>query len=788
MVYVNIILFFMLSQSAFAQGDNKQGTPTAALPPTITSITPINGPEEGGTSVKITGKNLSNATAVMFGSKPATSFVVGSSSQITAVSPAGTDTVHVSVTTGGGTSVLTDGDVFTYVPPPSITSISPNTGPSSSSISVTILGKHFSGVKSVKFGQTIASITSISDSKLIVESPLATNGSNVHVNVTTAGGKSAQTAADMYLFMDPPQVTGVTPGNGIASGGTTVIINGNRFRSVTAVNFGSKPALSYTVISQNAIRAVTPAGVGTVDVRVTTLVGTSPLNSSDKYTYLPLPTITMLNPNKGPIKGGTSVMISGTNLTGASEVKFGATAAASFSVDSDTKITAISPPGTGTVDVTVKTLGGTSLVNPADTFSYALAPTVSWITPATGPETGGDSVSITGKNFFQGALVSFGSMQAVSVTVVSDTQLIALSPPGSGIVDVVVSTIGGTSPISTADQYTYIPAPKITSISPQSGPAAGGTAVNITGIHFSADSTVNFGSKPATVVNVVSSTQIIATSPAGNGTVDIAVSTIGGTSANTSADQFTYAPPLNGIFAGTASGSIYYSRDNGNNWTKTAGLNGSRINGLSASRTIVYAGTESGQVFYSFSAGANWNAATPPDAGMSPVNCLFNLNNRLYAGTQNGKIYYSINNGSSWLALTSPDSSGSAVRSLFVSTASILYAGTENAKVYYSTNGGVSWVAINGQPENSAITSIFVAKGLLYVGTANEFLYTSASLTGGGMWGAPIAQTIYSLWMNADASKMLVGTQGGSVFSLTPQSELGFIAYNPITSIFGAFA
>jgi hypothetical protein len=65
------------------------------------------------------------------------------------------------------------------------------------------------------------------------------------------------------------------------------------------------------------------------------------------------PAVTNVNPNTGPTSGGTSVTITGTNFSGATAVRFGSNAAGSFTVDSATQITATSPAGVGTVDVTV---------------------------------------------------------------------------------------------------------------------------------------------------------------------------------------------------------------------------------------------------------------------------------------------------------------------------------------------------------------------------------------------------------------------------------------------------
>jgi hypothetical protein len=68
--------------------------------------------------------------------------------------------------------------------------------------------------------------------------------------------------------------------------------------------------------------------------------------------------------------GGTSVIITGTTLTGATSVKFGAANAAGFTVNSGTQITATSPAGTGTVDITATTVGGTSATSSADQFTF----------------------------------------------------------------------------------------------------------------------------------------------------------------------------------------------------------------------------------------------------------------------------------------------------------------------------------------------------------------------------------------------------------------------------------
>ena len=293
------------------------------------------------------------------------------------------------------------------------------------------------------------------------------------------------------------------------------------------------------------------------------------------------PAVTSLSPTSGPAAGGTLVTIIGTGFTGAPVVDFGTTAATGVTVVNSSKITAVSPAGTGVVDVTVTTSGGTSAASTADQFTYiAAAPTVTSLSPTSGPAAGGTLVTITGTGFTGAPVVDFGTTAATGVTVVNSSKITAVSPAGTGVVDVTVTTSGGTSATSTADQFTYIAAaPTVTSLSPTSGPAAGGTLVTITGTGFTGAPVVDFGTTAATGVTVVNSSKITAVSPAGTGVVDVTVTTPGGTSATSTADQFTYiaaAPtvtslsPTSGPAAGGTSVTITGTGFTGAQWSTSA--------------------------------------------------------------------------------------------------------------------------------------------------------------------------------------------------------------------------
>jgi hypothetical protein len=224
-------------------------------------------------------------------------------------------------------------------------------------------------------------------------------------------------------------------------------------------------------------------------------------------------------------------------------VSFGGVAAAEVRVNSDTSITAGTPAhAPGTVDVTVTAPGGTSPAVTADHFTFAAAPTVTGINPQSGPTAGGTSVTISGSGFTGASAVSFDGTAATSFSVVSDTQIAATAPAhAAGTVDVTVTTPGGSSAPVSADHFTYVGAPVVTGVSPNSGPTTGGTFVTITGSGFTGTSAVSFGGTAAGPFSVFSDTQIVATSPAhAAGTVDITVTTPVGTSATSSADRFTF--------------------------------------------------------------------------------------------------------------------------------------------------------------------------------------------------------------------------------------------------------
>ena len=174
--------------------------------------------------------------------------------------------------------------------------------------------------------------------------------------------------------------------------------------------------------------------------------------------------MTGISPTSGLGTGGTTVTITGTDLASASAVDFGGIAATIVS-DTAAQIVATSPAGSGVVDVTVTTAGGTSATSSADQFSYV--PVVTGDQPRVGTGHGRHDGDDHGHGLHR---CHGGEVRQRAATIVSDTatQIVATSPAGTGVVDVTVTTAGGTSATSSADQFSYVPV--LTAISPSSGP------------------------------------------------------------------------------------------------------------------------------------------------------------------------------------------------------------------------------------------------------------------------------------------------------------------------------
>jgi hypothetical protein len=185
------------------------------------------------------------------------------------------------------------------------------------------------------------------------------------------------------------------------------------------------------------------------------------------------------------------------------------------------------------------------------------APTVTSISPTSGPLAGGTSVTITGTGFVSGATVTIGGTDAAGVFV-SVTSITATTPAGTAGVKNVVVTNPDTQFGTKTGGFTYYDpalAPTVTAILPVSGPTAGGTSVTITGTNFVTGATVTIGGTAATSVAVVSATSITATTPAGTAGAKDVVVTNPDTQSGALTGGFTYTAEGGGGGGGGGGGT-----------------------------------------------------------------------------------------------------------------------------------------------------------------------------------------------------------------------------------------
>ena len=348
--------------------------------PTVTSISPSSGPLTGGQLVTITGTNFTGETSVTIGGTAATVVTVVSSTSITAKTPAGSaGTASVLVTTPEGTNSANT--LYTHQAAPTVTSISPSSGPLGGGQAVTITGTDFTGATAVTIGGTAATAVTVVNATTITATTPAGSAGTASVLVTTPSG--TYSAGALYTHQAAPTVTSISPSSGSLTGGQSVTVKGTGFTGVTSVTIGGTAATAVIVTGSTSLTAIAPAGsAGTASVLVTTPGGTNSANTL--YTYQAGSTATALRPSSGPLAGGQSVTFAGSGFTGATAVAIGGTLATAVTLVGSTAITAATSVGrAGTASVLVTSTGGARSANTL--YTYQAVPAVTSISPSSVP-------------------------------------------------------------------------------------------------------------------------------------------------------------------------------------------------------------------------------------------------------------------------------------------------------------------------------------------------------------------------------------------------------------------
>jgi len=327
-------------------------------------------------------------------------------------------------------------------PPPTVEGFSPACGPVGTSVSIS--GSHFQQATLVEFNgvdQTTFTVNSSNSITAAVPSG-ATTGK---IRVTTPDGSDESRDDFTVSSSCAPTIAGFSPTSGPV--GSSVTISGSRLVGTTAVRFNVTNASTFSWNpSGTQLTATVPSGATTGRITVTTPAGSA--TSAQDFTVTgapPAPTISSFVPITGPV--GTSVVITGTHFTGATDVRFKNTSATEFTVNSDTRITAVVPSGAMTGKIGVTTPGGTGTSAANFTVTPPGSPTITSFSPTSGPS--GTAVTIEGTNFTGTTAVRFGGTASGSFTVVTSTRLTAVVPSGARTGPITVTNANGTGTSAT---------------------------------------------------------------------------------------------------------------------------------------------------------------------------------------------------------------------------------------------------------------------------------------------------------------------------------------------------
>jgi hypothetical protein len=494
---------------------------TSIVPPSITQIVPLKGPNTG---MPVTLQGLSFPVHVP-GLEPSCRFGLrkvvadswtnlggGGTASVVCTAPPGSSVAVVEASFNGGFDYTTNALTFTYF---SVLSMTPSLGSSLGAVKVTASGSGYvtgSSTARCRFNNTVvpALVSSVLSLTCSVPSFGSSTG-NVYMDYSDDG--TVWTNARLpFLVYETPVVTGVTPSVGPALG-SLVTVRGQGFRDYGAgaacrFDLRSAPA---TIVSDTELTCSAPEGSGTARVKVSLNGGVEFSTTDAPFTYF---NVFSILPASGPRVGGTSIFAAGSgfeNLAGTMACRFGTDPGTGQFRDSpavfvsSAQISCVAPPSTTqVVEPFQLTLDGVFYSVASDVkYSYYSTPRVTAVSPNSGPSRG-VLVTLFGEDFKdigERVLCRFGLLDVEPVTPISVyepppvtgnatapppppvpiTQVVCPAPPGSAAVAVELSINDGFAFTSDNVQFSYF---NVYKVEPASGPSSGGTEVIISGSGF----------------------------------------------------------------------------------------------------------------------------------------------------------------------------------------------------------------------------------------------------------------------------------------------------------------
>lgn len=353
--------------------------------PVLSSVTPNTGAQGGIVNVTLAGSNfIAGSTVAVSGSGVTPGAVtVVSATQITAAftiaAAAATGAHNVSVTSANGTSGAVTFNVTGT--PPTLTSVSPNSGSQGASVNVTLTGTNFVSGATVAVagsGVTSSSVTVVSPTQITATLALAANATVGAHNVTigTSAGTSNTAVFNVTAGATAPTLSSVAPNSGAPGTSVNVTLTGTNFvaGATVAVSGSGVTASGVTVVSATQITASVTIGAsaaaGAHNLTVTTGAGTSGAVPFTVTGSSLAPVLTSITPNNGTLGTPVNVTLIGANFTPQTRVRLAGLGASQSNVVvvSSTQITftvtLTNLGGPGVHNVSVYNSAGTSNILP----------------------------------------------------------------------------------------------------------------------------------------------------------------------------------------------------------------------------------------------------------------------------------------------------------------------------------------------------------------------------------------------------------------------------------------
>ena len=304
-------------------------------------------------------------------------------------------------------------------------------------------------------------------------------------------------APDGFIIDEPLTLNSLIPNIGQSTGGTRVRVIGTGFFEGVVILLGNQPCAALEIESTNHAWCTAPASpAGTVDVRVEYSVPNADppwiLHDTieEGFTFFDGLAITEIEPDRGPLRGGVQVAITGRGLLETTGLEIGGARALGVSLREDGALVGLAPAGTaGPADVTVVNQAFNDRSTLPGGFYYFEDLALDELAPPMGPLEGGNVVHLIGTGLVTESRVSFANQGAdVAESNDENTRLQVRAPRGAASGPVEVSVDNDNGQLAQAGAYVYFDAAaerfEVSGFVPTAGPVDGGNTVHVAGAGF----------------------------------------------------------------------------------------------------------------------------------------------------------------------------------------------------------------------------------------------------------------------------------------------------------------